>query len=57
MLNVTPSSGEPPFTLVADARGVTSMSNGETVTVETTTPIEGYGTFYVSGSAEVDYGS
>lgn len=55
-LNVTPSNGAP-FVLVMDAHEVTFIDHGETVTVATTAPVEGYGSYDVQGSVEVDYGS
>lgn len=55
-LQITPSNGSP-FNLVMDAHEVAGLDNGEKVTAGTTAPVEGYGSFTVNGSVDVDYGS
>jgi len=55
-LTITPSNGTA-FALVLDAKEVTFIDNGETITATTSAPIEGYGSYTVDGSVEVDFGS
>ena len=55
-LQVTPSNGAP-FTLIVDAHEITFFDPGETITATTTAQIDGFGSFSVTGSVEVDYGS